>query len=327
MSISKIDLVLYSNIGKFVTAPKASIGKIGGQDVPVISTRGIYAGGANSGPNVIQYVTIETTGNAIDFGDLMGDSWDFGALASSTRGIFICGNQSGVRNIISYITISTLGNASDFGDALIPARSFATCSSSTRGLKSGGYFLPADTPILNVIDYITIATLGNTTDFGDLSIAVAINSGSASPTRGVFYGGMTTIAQDSISYVTINTTGNTTNFGNLSVAAYDSGACSSNIRGLVALGYTSVSVNTIEYITIDSIGNTIDFGDLTVVRSYLTGCSSPTRGVFFGGFSAGVKNTIDYVTIASTGNATDFGYLIAKEYSGESMSNGHGGLQ
>ena len=57
-------------------------------------TRGLFCGG-DPGPaadhNVICYVNIDTTGNAIDFGDLVADRSYNGGLASRTRGISLGG--------------------------------------------------------------------------------------------------------------------------------------------------------------------------------------------------------------------------------------------
>jgi hypothetical protein len=44
----------------------------------------------------------------------------------------------------------------------------AGCSSSTRGVFGGGW----TTQSVNTIDYVTIASTGNATDFGDLTAAV-----------------------------------------------------------------------------------------------------------------------------------------------------------
>jgi hypothetical protein len=38
--------------------------------VTPVGSRGVFGGNANVGGNVIQYITIATTGNALDFGDL-----------------------------------------------------------------------------------------------------------------------------------------------------------------------------------------------------------------------------------------------------------------
>ena len=62
----------------------------------------------------IQYVQIQTLGNAIEFGDLISARNDSGGMSDCVRGICYGG---GSINNIEYIHISTLGNAFDFGDA------------------------------------------------------------------------------------------------------------------------------------------------------------------------------------------------------------------
>jgi hypothetical protein len=289
------------------------------------SARGIFAGGY--GPtNVIDYITISTTGNAADFGDLIGSTANPGAVASPTRGVFAGGYVApAVANTIQYITISTTGNAADFGDLTSTRNNVAGCSSSTRGILAGG------APNINTIEYITIFSLGNSIDFGDLIVVRSNAGGCSSPTRGIFAGGDTapTGFTNSIDYVTIATTANALDFGDLS-ASKDPAACSNNVRGLFAGGRAPTAINVIEYITIASTGGVTDFGDLSGVRRFLEGTASSTRGVFGGGYttspaSASV-NIIEYVTILTTGNAVDFGDLTLSRFSLSALSNGHGGL-
>ena len=82
-------------------------------------------------------------------------------------------------------------------------------SNSTRGVSGGGQS-PSNT---NVINFITIATTGDATDFGDRTNSVEQVTGASSPTRGVFAGGNP--YTDVIDFVEILTTGNATDFGNL----------------------------------------------------------------------------------------------------------------
>jgi len=85
---------------------------------------------------------------------------------------------------------------------------------STRGLMGGGFL---SSGISNVIDYVTIASAGNATDFGNLAEAKASNSGVSSPIRGVFGGGENaSVKLNVMEYVTIASTGNSTDFGDLS---------------------------------------------------------------------------------------------------------------
>jgi hypothetical protein len=85
------------------------------------TTRGVHAGGSGSLKH-IAYITIATTGNALDFGDLSSGAGWLGSGASSARGIFAGGYASPVGlNRIEYVTIATTGDATDFGDLIGPA--------------------------------------------------------------------------------------------------------------------------------------------------------------------------------------------------------------
>ena len=68
---------------------------------------------------------------------------------------------------------------------------------------------------VNIIDFITIATLGNATDFGKLLAGASFIRGCSSSTRGVFGGGLAPSAQNVLQFVTISTAGNSTDFGDL----------------------------------------------------------------------------------------------------------------
>jgi hypothetical protein len=188
------------------------------------STRGIIGGGEGAAPtypmtNVIDFVTIATTGNASDFGDLSTARYAMGGTASSTRGVFAGGTVPGAKtNIIEYVTIASIGNATDFGD-LDGARhrlAMGVVSSGTRGIFAGGA-APNDAGT-NIIDFITIASVGNATDFGDLTQTTTNSMGAGSnSTRGVFGGGGNP-ASNVIQYITIASAGNATDFGDLTLA-------------------------------------------------------------------------------------------------------------
>jgi hypothetical protein len=220
--------------------------------------------------------------------------------------------------------------ATDFGDLLTAGGRLAACGSNTRGIFSNGQ---SGSPDNNTIEYVTIASTGNSTDFGDTISAMSWAAACSSTTRGVIGGGYTASPINVIQYVTIASTGNTTDFGDLTLSTSLLGSCSSSTRGLFAGGYItgagSGDTNNIDYITIASVGNAIDFGDLTQGTSSgqtegLGGASSSTRGLFFGGAYSG--NVIQYVTIASTGNSASFGNLPAAFSGLGCTSNAHGGL-
>jgi hypothetical protein len=98
------------------------------------------------------------------------------------------------------------------------------------GLFAGGY----SNAYQNVINYITIATTGDSTDFGDLTLARAFGSGTSSTVRGIFGGTENASGNDNvIDYVTITTTGNATDFGDLSVNRSGTASCSNTHGGLI----------------------------------------------------------------------------------------------
>ena len=294
--------------------------------------RGLFGGGYVTSPgvvNVIDYVEIATTGNAIDFGDLTVARYAIGGCSSQTRGLFGGGDLTGPsnQNVIDYVTILTTGNAIDFGDLTVARNYMASFSNGTRGVWAGGGLGFAGDSLENVIDYVTIATIGNATDFGDLSTAQGYGvGGCSSSTRGVFAGGSTAgseVATNVMGYITIATTGNSTSFGNLTTSRKEiNGGISSGTRGIFAGGGS----NVIDYITIASEGNATDFGDLNGSATGSASTSSTIRGITHLGNTGSFVNIIDYITIATTGNATDFGDLTRTSYNSSAISNAHGGL-
>ena len=128
--------------------------------------RGIFAGGEPGTTNTIEQVTIATTGNGTDFGDLtVRRQTGLGGASSSTRGVFMSGfDPSSAINVIDFVTTATTGDASDFGDLSVSTGYLAACSSATRGLFAGGN----NPAIRDTIEFVTIASESNTTDFGDL---------------------------------------------------------------------------------------------------------------------------------------------------------------
>ena len=199
------------------------------------STRGVFFAGG--GTNVIDYVTMSSIGNAQDFGDISFIGFSVKGCASSTRGLMFGGAYVSFYNNIQYITISTTGNAQDFGD-LSSTRSQGGCvSNATRGVYMGGIAATAPAVGTNIMEFVTIASLGNAQDFGDLSRLDSRDGGAAcSATRGVFGGGDPNAAPypkvNNIDYITIATTGNSSDFGDLTDARNHVNACSNGHGGL-----------------------------------------------------------------------------------------------
>jgi hypothetical protein len=245
------------------------------------STRGLFSGSFPVS-NTIEYVTISSTGNAQDFGDLTTSVESNTGTSNSTRGIFAGGIYNGPLgaqsyNAIDYITIASLGDAKDFGDLVDRYRQVGACASSTRGVFSGGRFQNPTTFDVNIIQYITIATTGNTQDFGDLDINTYQQGGCSNSTRGLFGGGY--VNTNYIDYIVISTLGNAQDFGDLTTSRSPA-SCSSSTRGIWGGGAApGTNSNTIDYVTILTQGNAVDFGDLTQARQGLSACSNAHGGL------------------------------------------------
>ena len=294
--------------------------------------RGLFPGGNNpSYLNNIDYIQIQSLGNAIDFGDAIVTYKQRGSFSSQTRAVSGGGyDGSSTFNVIDYVTMATTGNSSDFGDLTVARRNCVPAANSTRGV-----WLAGGTPtIVNTIDYITIASAGNATDFGDaLDTVGSIGGGSSSPTRAIFAGGAAP-AGNTITYLTIATTGNSADFGDILTGVTNKPAgTSSATRGLIICGEnqpTGTRINTIQYVTIASLGNATDFGDNSILQRSMGACSNSLRAVYGGGNGPSTPtalNTLSYVEIATTGNGQDFGDLTTtKSNDSKNCSDSHGGI-
>jgi len=84
----------------------------------------------------MEYVTIASTGNATDFGDLSLARYFPGTTSNSTRGVFMGGYYSGGdTNTMDYITIASTGNATDYGDTAQNLYICAGASNSHGGIS------------------------------------------------------------------------------------------------------------------------------------------------------------------------------------------------
>ena len=232
---------------------------------------------------------------------------------------------------IDYINIQSQGNTIKFGDLTVNRYTMGAGANSTRGLFTGGYQdgLSPDTDV-NAIEFITIATEGNATDFGDRTQVGRAVASASNDTRCVMASAFTPAGyQNTIDFVLFATTANATDFGDLSTArAGMSMSCNSTTRGIFNGGYqpspSTIRVNNMEFITFATTGNTQDFGDLTddSQSTYGGTASSSTRGLIGLGYVHPTRsNAIDLCTIATTGNALDFGDLTAAKQNYGSCSN------
>ena len=194
----------------------------------------------------------------------------------------------------------------------------------TRGIM-GGYNVNG-----NTIEFLTVSTLGNTQDFGDLSNA-RTNPGQnvCNRTRMIFGGGYDAGGWENvIDFITVASLGDAIDFGDMTEKRMQLSAVNDNIRGIFGGGQHAPDysgTNVIDYVTIAQTGNAVDFGDMTQEKTSLASVSSSTRGVFgHGATSPSPVGYADFITMRSTGNATNFGNLSANNrnqlYAGGSSS-------
>ena len=142
----------------------------------------MIAGGGASGTeyNNIDFITIATTGNATDFGDLTYTSTSAAAGGSnSTRAIFYGGNDTpGYSNVntICFNTIATTGNSVDFGDTTVTTSGGSACPDATRCVMKLGNSGSGSTGFANIIEFVQFATTGNSVDFGDSVLSTLTTS-------------------------------------------------------------------------------------------------------------------------------------------------------
>ena len=237
-------------------------------------TRAVVSGGRQTPSNAsdIQYLTMSSTGNTIDWGvnPLNSLSYGSGAVSNQTRGITMGGynTSNSLLTDIQFLTIASLGTINDFGNISATRGYISSVNSPTRGLCSGGVE-PAQ---VNTIEFVTIATTGNAQDFGDLTVHGYRPGGCMSSTRGLIAFGETPAGdgKKNIDFVTIATLGNAANFGDLTVGGQHPVGTSDSIRG-VWLGRQNTSPysdnEVIDYNIFATLGDAVDFGNLTADTS------------------------------------------------------------
>jgi len=265
----------FGNLDAALYAPvAASGGNVGGNAI-----RGLIMGGygpaaaPNSRVDTIQYITIASTSNTSDFGNLARASNNaLGAVSNGPR-IVHCGGYNdtlspATREEMDYVETLTTGNTTSFGNLASARYAGSGTGDGSRGILFGGY-----SPT-NSIDYITIATEGNSTDFGDLSANASTSSGSFGNGTLAFVGGLGELGIDRI---TVQTTGNGTDVGDLTANRWGNPGCSNGStgdRGIWMGGYDDgVNSNVVDYITMSSAGNATDFGNLHTATRGASGMS------------------------------------------------------
>ena len=305
-------------------------------------TYGLWGGGSHPTVAEIDYVTIASTGNAGDFGNLVSARRYVNGCSSGDagRGVFAGGTDgspepSGADGI-EYVTISSLGDTADFGDLYNSQhmQGPGTGGDGNRGLMIGGEELTGPGAYYNPqISYITIASIGNSLDFGQMytgeggaystglidGVYCRIAGGSFAPSP---------YQHERITSVTVATAGNATDWGNLLEVRYQLAGVSSNAgRGVWCGGYgappSPYNTDVMQYLTIATMNDSLDFGNARVAFDSGKGVQNGPRGVFnIAVYPTSYTNEIAYITIASLGDSADFGDLTSASHAHSGSASG-----
>ena len=243
-------------------------------------TRGVIGGGeAPTGNiNVLDFITIASTGNASDYGDLNNAAGYLSGDSDGNRGFFAGGQSPTARlDAIDFISISVAANATDFGELTVTRSQLSATSNGSRGVITSGKN-PSPAVVYNIIDYITIGTLGDATDFGDGISLKHYHATISDGSRAVTAGGESPspAAIDEIEYFNIGSISNASDFnGEITSARRFVGGVSNGSRGVISSGYSPTAlVDTMDYFPIGVVGtDATDFGELSVARGYVAGTS------------------------------------------------------
>jgi hypothetical protein len=252
------------------------------------------------------------------------DTPNLGQGSDSTpgaRGVYIEGQAfpAGDLSGIEYINIATTGTREDFGSlSVTDGGGNQPMSDKTRAVFSG------ENPAGPDIEYVTISSTGNATDWGtNLNRSTYYGFGISNATRGVQAGSFNGGDNTGMDYVTIQSAGTVTDFGDLGTGASHGASVMSPTRGVFCGGYYTGpnQTNKMQFVTTASTGGTQDFGNLSAEAWNSAGACSATRGIIALGTTPGVSSTaIEYITLSSTGNSTNFG-----EMSNQAAHTHHGG--
>ena len=283
--VDTIDFINISTLGngqefgEFVGDDRAFLGAVSSR------TRALFMGGYAGTParNAIDFNVFSSTGNSIDFGNLSQDvSRPAGMASDQVRGMHAGGDTvPGTRQItqIDYVVMAQQGNGVDFGDLTTATRlgTNSPMGSSTRGIFAGGYTNSPTGTHFDTIEFVTVSSTGNASDFGNLTAATKNLAGCSNSTRGLTGGGQSPSNTDVINFITIASTGNATDFGDRTVSVEQVTAASSSTRGVFAGG--NPFTNVIDFVEILTTGNATDFGDLSDGRRGMAGASNDHGGL------------------------------------------------
>jgi len=130
-------------------------------------TYAFFHGTVSHASKQIDQFTVQTTGNATNFGNVIEEKYSSTGCSDATRGLIGggVGPVSSYLDTIEYITMATPGNAQSFGSLAATKERLAACENGVYGVFSGG---SSNLGSYNDLEYVTIQTAGNATTVGQL---------------------------------------------------------------------------------------------------------------------------------------------------------------
>ena len=249
-------------------------------------TQSVFCGGYTpSMATNCDYVTTASGGTATAGGVLTQGRRAMGAgCSNSTRGLVMGGytpavSPTNASNVIDYTTMSEKSAFVDFGDLSDARERTGALASPTRGVHIGGINAPNQpSPYSNTMEFVTISTLGNAVDFGDMQDGRVFCSSASNAIRGIIVGDSYPIT-NVITFITIATLGTDQDFGDMNSARDGSCSAASSTRIVTMGGRNPSNSNEIDYGQIMTKGNFVDFGNLSSTATFMGGCSNGHGGL------------------------------------------------
>ena len=273
-------------------------------------SRGLSLGGTapTASTNIIDYVNISTRSDAIDFGDMQTAKIKPGVGTDGSRGVAIGG--TGATTEIDYWAFGTKSNAADFGDCVTQVSEGGSASGGGRVVQANGGSSPGDD-----LQKLQISTLGNSSEFGELTEASGNGMGASDGSRGII-----THSDADVDFVNILTDGNATFWGDQHTNQIQAGVASDGSKAIMFGGEIGSAVDNIGYLQINSLGYAADWGgELSGARRYIGATSDGNRAIICQGFSA--TDTIEFISMSALGSsASDFGEGTITRYNNNGIS-------
>ena len=258
-------------------------------------SRGCWSGGGPGGGESSNqycdntyYVTISTLSNAVFFGDITYNMWRCAGTSGGGRGL-ICGgvNHQTPKENISYHNIAARSDSTHFGNCTTQR---ALCTAASNGIKAiiiSGSSANHHTPHLTSIDYVTIASAANATNFGYTINNPVKSDGTGNGVYGMTLTETGTYDSNKFHYVAIDTPANTTEFGQVRGSGGFRGeggiANSNGSRAIWSGGYDGSDLRHMDYLTWSTPSNSLAYGQLRRNEAHTSGCEDGSRGMIGGG--------------------------------------------